>query len=241
MRFNIVSEYRILYCLPAPNSLLATIITRTFGKYCTTHKNAQCCARFLWLHYQLVVESFDIFTHILQGCSYRMLASVLVTLQWRHNERDGVSNRQPRDCLLNGVFRRKSKRTSKLRVTGLCAGISPVTGEFPAQMASNAGNVFIWWRHHGSNPEGCWWHRPLSNRNKMKHIASIISGKQDTKQSHLQTHTTSMATKKWQTFCTRHFQTLSWEETFVYWIKFHWNFSLPHLRVRLTTNYYWCT
>ena len=38
-------------------------------------------------------------------------------------------------------------KTSKLRVTGLCAGNSPVTGEFPAQMASNAENVPIWWRH----------------------------------------------------------------------------------------------
>ena len=42
----------------------------------------------------------------------------------------------------------RSKKTSKLRVTGLCAGNSPMTGEFPAQMASNAENVSIWWRHH---------------------------------------------------------------------------------------------
>ena len=34
------------------------------------------------------------------------------------------------------------------RVTGLCAGNSPVTGEFHAQRASNAENVSIWWRHH---------------------------------------------------------------------------------------------
>ena len=27
-------------------------------------------------------------------------------------------------------------------------GNSPGTGEFPAQMASNAENVSIWWRHH---------------------------------------------------------------------------------------------
>ena len=40
------------------------------------------------------------------------------------------------------------KKTLKLCVTGLCAGNSPVTGEFPAQMASNAKNVSIWWRHH---------------------------------------------------------------------------------------------
>ena len=44
--------------------------------------------------------------------------------------------------------RRRSKKTSKLRVTGLCEGNSPVTGEFPAQGASNASNVSIWWRHH---------------------------------------------------------------------------------------------
>ena len=30
----------------------------------------------------------------------------------------------------------------------LCAGNSPVTGEFPTQGASNAENVSIWWRHH---------------------------------------------------------------------------------------------
>ena len=45
--------------------------------------------------------------------------------------------------------RRRPKKASKLRVTGLCVGNSPVTGEFPAQRASNAENVSIWWRHHG--------------------------------------------------------------------------------------------
>ena len=52
------------------------------------------------------------------------------------------------DCLLNRLFRRRSTKTSTLRVTGLCAANSPGTGEFPAQMASNAENVSIWWRHH---------------------------------------------------------------------------------------------
>ena len=70
------------------------------------------------------------------------------TLLWRHNDHDGVSNHQPRGCLLNRLFRRRWKKTSKLRVTGLCAGNSPGTGEFPAQRASNAKNVSIWWRHH---------------------------------------------------------------------------------------------
>ena len=77
-------------------------------------------------------------------CTVLLLSSLL----WRHNGRDGVSNHQPHDCLLNRSFRRSSKKTSKLRVTGLCARNSPVTGEFPAQMASNAENVPIWWRHH---------------------------------------------------------------------------------------------
>ena len=54
----------------------------------------------------------------------------------------------PRDCLLNRLFRRGSKKTSKVRITGLCVGNSPVIGEFPAQMASNAENVSIYWRHH---------------------------------------------------------------------------------------------
>ena len=58
-------------------------------------------------------------------------------LQWRHNGHDGISNHQPHDCFLSRLFRRRSQKTSKLRVTGLCAGNSPGTGEFPAQMASN--------------------------------------------------------------------------------------------------------
>ena len=68
-----------------------------------------------------------------------------LSLRWCHH---GVSNRQPHDCLLNHLFRHRSKKTSKLRVTGLCAGNSPVTGEFPAQRASNAENISILWRHH---------------------------------------------------------------------------------------------
>ena len=79
------------------------------------------------------------------------------TLLWRHNGRDGVSNHQPQHFLLKGLFRRRSKKTSKLRVTGLCVGNSPVTGEFPAQMASYSENVSIWWRHHGRYSRGSLW------------------------------------------------------------------------------------
>ena len=78
------------------------------------------------------------------------------SLRWRHNDHAGVSNHQPHGCLLNRLFRRKSKKTLKLRVTGLCAGNSPGAGEFPAQMASYAENVSIWWRHHVIRPSLYW-------------------------------------------------------------------------------------
>ena len=80
---------------------------------------------------------------------------ITISLLWRHNDCDGVSNHQPYDCLLNRLFRRRWKKTSKVRFTGLCAGNSPVTGEFPAQMASNAENVSIWWRYHDQNEWLC--------------------------------------------------------------------------------------
>ena len=48
---------------------------------------------------------------------------LFLPLRWCHNGRDSVSNHQPHDCLLNRLFRRRSKKTSKLRVTGLLRGI----------------------------------------------------------------------------------------------------------------------
>ena len=48
---------------------------------------------------------------------------ISVSLHWRHNDQDGVSNHQPVGCLLNRLFRRGSKKTPKLRVTGLWGGI----------------------------------------------------------------------------------------------------------------------
>ena len=53
----------------------------------------------------------------------------LKSLQWRQNGRGGVSNHRRRDSLLNRLFMRRSNKTSKLRVTDLCEGDPPVTGE----------------------------------------------------------------------------------------------------------------
>ena len=55
----------------------------------------------------------------------RVMGNDVASLHWRHNRHDGVSNHQPHDCLLNHLFRRRSKKTSKLRVTGLCVGNLP--------------------------------------------------------------------------------------------------------------------
>ena len=60
--------------------------------------------------------------------------TIVTSLQKRHNERDGVSNHQPRECLLNSLIRCRSKKTSKLRVTGLCAGNLPHKGPVTRKM-----------------------------------------------------------------------------------------------------------
>ena len=151
---------------------------------------------------------------------------------------DSVSNHQPHDCLLNRSFRCRSKRTSKLRVTGLCAGNSPGTGEFPAQMASYTENVSIWWRHHDI---------------KSSNTDSIVSwpdGQYDmvnktslTLQKGIQCYTVGVgvAIVPWQlTHWDRNkmaaiFQTfsnvISWIKIFEFRLTFHWSLFL---RVELT-------
>ena len=100
----------------------------------------------------------------------RKCFSKYLPLLKRHNGRDGVSNHQPHECLLNRSFMRRSKKTSKLRVTGLCAGNSPETGEFPAQMSSNTENVAIWWRHHATIFPGFNMFIKWNNRDQVMHM-----------------------------------------------------------------------
>ena len=114
-------------------SRVSDVVIRTLTPYITR-------AEEIWVSWYLVATKHN------KPLGVHNLRSV--PLPWRHNERDGVSNHQPHDCLLNHLFRRRSKKTSKLRVTGLYEGNSPVTGEFPAQSASNVEYVSVWWRHH---------------------------------------------------------------------------------------------
>ena len=99
-----------------------------------------------------------------------------MTSHWRHNDHGGVSNQQPHGCLLNRLFWRRSKKSSKLRVTGLCVGNStgpvnsphkgPVTRKmfpFDDVIMRSQGTVSItyssWWckRHQHIKPEQNSW------------------------------------------------------------------------------------
>ena len=66
---------------------------------------------------------------IVQALKELFFSKSLMPLLWRHNGLDSVSNHQPHDYLLKRLFMHRSKKTPKLRVTGLCAGNSPETGE----------------------------------------------------------------------------------------------------------------
>ena len=96
-----------------------------------------------------VIKLYDIIAwYYVVPLQYEISPPNYLPLQWRHNECDGASNHRRLDYLLNRLFRRRSKKISKLRVTGLCEGNPPVTGGFPSQRASNAENVSIWGPHH---------------------------------------------------------------------------------------------
>ena len=94
--------------------------------------------------------------------------NVYLPLLWRHNGRGSVSNQQLHDCLLNRLFRRRSKKTSKLRVTGLCAGIHrgpvnsphkwPVTRNlFPFDdVIMNAHDVILYVGFQATSPREQW-------------------------------------------------------------------------------------
>ena len=82
------------------------------------------------VHPELVFKKLE-YINIRKAIEYDIISAKITTLHWRHNDHGGVSNHQPRGCLLNRLFRRRWKKTSKLRVTGLCAGNSPGPVNYP--------------------------------------------------------------------------------------------------------------
>ena len=122
------------------------------------HGNTIFCYCYYWGYNMFVVTGIYFIVTFLgesNTCSVDKRVSILIlpllkpkTSQWRQDERDCVSNHRRLACLLSCLLMRRSKKISKLCVTGLCEGNSRVTGEFLAQRASNADNVSIWWRHY---------------------------------------------------------------------------------------------
>ena len=62
---------------------------------------------------------------------FECLPVMKFSLQWRHNGRNGVSKHRCLGCLHNRLLRRRSKKTPKIRVTGLCGGIHRWTVNSP--------------------------------------------------------------------------------------------------------------
>ena len=134
--FN-VFDYVFTYILMPPNMIILYFHSPYF------HVSNSV----LFLHGTFIF-SFYIFTLSIWIILFIAFSKCNQTLRWCHNGCDDVSNHQPHHCLLNHLFRCRSKKASKLRVTGLCVGNSPGIGEFPTQMASNVEKVSISGRHH---------------------------------------------------------------------------------------------
>ena len=102
--------------------IVCRVGSRVWWPWC--HNTVMVLGRLCWSKSRVVFV-----THII--CD-RIMSITRVTswchdeekpLEWHH---DGISNHQPHDCSLNRLFRRRSTKTTKLRVTGLCVGNSPV-------------------------------------------------------------------------------------------------------------------
>ena len=91
-------------------------------EHCRMSFTAGVCLR---SHHKRAMSKWcGVYTRVTHLCN-RFQTACAISLRWRHNGCDGVSNHQPFDYLLNRLFRHRSKKTSKLRVTGLCVGNSP--------------------------------------------------------------------------------------------------------------------
>ena len=66
-------------------------------------------------------------------------------LHWRHNDHDGALNQLFTQPFIQTQIKENIKAPRHWPLCGEFTG----TGEFPAQTASDAENVSIWWRHHG--------------------------------------------------------------------------------------------
>ena len=122
------------------------------------------------------------------------------------------------------------RKHQSFRVTGLCVGNSPVTGEFPAQMASNAENVSIWWRHHimlTHTPPLMICHVMQGCERGWVHGLVVIMVIEISTSTHIEVRT------KWLPLCRQIFKIhfLEWI-VFVFWHRFYWSL-LPRVQFRV--------
>ena len=109
---------------------IGPIVTKPLGIHCAMNQ----CTGITWT--QNLCFYFSLICHF-KCCRIKnvSLVSTKLTgnaLQWRHNERDGAWNHQRFDCMPSRLFRRRSMKTSKLRITGLYEGYPPVTSGSPS-------------------------------------------------------------------------------------------------------------
>ena len=159
-------------------------------------------------------------------------AEIVGALQWRYNGREGVSNHQPHHCLLNLLFRRRSKKTSNPRHWPWW-GKSPVTGEFPHKWPVTrkmfpfddvikkinpciAKHVYDRWSTRSYTGCTCIYYTL-----KRVWVFSL----------------THLLLDKLASFRQAKFSdTFSWIKSFVFWSIFHW---IMFLRAQLTINQHW--
>ena len=134
---------------------------RRFTKYMYSHYED-----YTW-KYCLYIET-ELLSYVSKGIDKSHDCLLEVREPWRIITVTSYRARWRLNCLLNCLFWRRSKKTSKLRVTGLCERNSPVTGEFPAQRANDADNVSIWWRHN--DIDEIEWHQTNAKHNSKAYI-----------------------------------------------------------------------
>ena len=94
------------------------------------------------------MDSYNPFSHMLQGSSTGTEATVSVSYGHTMGKHLASQNDQPLDCLYKSLFRLTSKVTSEVCITGLCEENLSVIGGFPTQRATNAESASMWWCHH---------------------------------------------------------------------------------------------
>ena len=87
-----------------------------------------------------------------------------LALQWRHNERDGVSNHLGIDCLLNCILGADQRKHQSPPSLAFMREIHRWPVDSPSQRTSNAKNVSIWWHHHDHYIYHGVWTRWLTHR-----------------------------------------------------------------------------